>query len=285
MESNRRKQGGYAVALSSILFAIYSIVFPTISSAACGIDSCPAYRTVMKTTADYDVLISSKYVDFALYGTEGSYVQSRVNFSYRAWQPYMIGFQVPVTTLFWNDETLTGLSNPVVYGQWSSWLDRGVRLTLGLQVELPLGDSDSGIADSHFEFFPYARLQATMKEYTTLLHVGMRQSLDAVLSPITGRTPEAHTRLLFVDPHEAQELLYRMSIGRRLFRQQLTLSVYLDVIKEIGEFTDPIPVMRGGIQGRLDLVKYFDVFFRADRGMSRNRRTENQVELGVNLLW
>ena len=124
-----------------------------------------------------------------------------------------------------------------------------------------------------------------MRDYITQLHVGMRQSLDSVLSPITGSTPEAHTRLLFVDPHEAQELLYRMSIGRNLFRQQLALSVYLDVIKEIGEFTDPIPVMRGGIQGRLDLVKYIDIFFRADRGMSRNRRTENQVELGVNLLW
>jgi|GEM_PF-5494955 len=239
----------------------------------------------MKTTADFDVLASSKYVDFALYGTEGSYVQSRVNISYRTWQPYMIGFQVPVTTLFWNDETITGLSNPVVYGQWSSWIERGVRLTFGLQVELPLGDSESGIADSHFEFFPYARLQATMRDYITQLHVGMRQSLDSVLSPITGSTPEAHTRLLFVDPHEAQELLYRMSIGRNLFRQQLALSVYLDVIKEIGEFTDPIPVMRGGFQGRLDVVKYVDIFFRADRGMSRNRRTENQVELGMNLLW
>ena len=197
MESNRRKQGGYAVALGSILFAIYSIVFPTISSAACGIDSCPAYRTVMKTTADYDVLISSKYVEFALYGTEGSYVQSRVNFSYRAWQPYMIGFQVPVTTLFWNDETFTGLSNPVVYGQWSSWLDRGVRLTLGLQVELPLGDSDSGIADSHFEFFPYAGSRHHERAHH-LLHVECNHLMQFI--PDNGRTPVSHFPIIVCRP-------------------------------------------------------------------------------------
>jgi len=254
----------------------------TRAEASCGIENCPAYRSVVRAQADYHLAVRAEFVDFALYGLEGQYIQYAPRFEYRGFESFSLGFQVPVTTLFLNDSVETGLSNPVVFGEWQWRPQAKLSVGVGLQLELPLGDSELGISDSHFEILPYVRSYFDFGLYFTAMQIGFRQSLDEFGHEGGGHT---HVSLVYVNPHVAQEFTYRVHLGRQLGSERVRVAVYLDVVQELGEPIDFGPVIRAGLDGQFELSKVFDMRLRVDRGVSSYRRTEWRSDVSLQYRW
>jgi hypothetical protein len=261
------------------------ILWSSPGEAACGIESCPAYRAAVKKDASFHTGLRLKYADFQLFGTKGQYLQYIPRFEYRGLANFVFGLQAPVTTLLRNDDIETGLSNPVMFGEWKWQPQSALSFQLGLQIELPVGNTELGIADSHLEILPYAGALFGMDSYFTKLTFGFRQSIDAHESEASDESSHDHMHLIVVNPHTSQEVTYRVNVGRRLFRDRLMASVYLDVVQELEQAANDVPVMRAGIDAQLELSLAWDARFRFDRGISTNRRTESRGEISIQFRW
>lgn len=71
---------------------------------------------------------------------------------------WRLGVTVPAARIEPDDdarESQTGLGNPVIHAELSP---PGTFLSAGMQVEIPLGDDEAGVADDHWAILPYLRL-------------------------------------------------------------------------------------------------------------------------------
>ena len=267
------------------LIILLNLCWSSAAEASCGIESCPAYRAVVKQNQILHVNLSTEFVDFALYGTTGQYVQLVPRLEFRGLRNFIFGAQVPVTRLFWNEEVQTGLSNPVVFGEWNWQIDSDVLFLVGIQLELPFGDSELGIADTHVEVLPYLGFVFEIESYFTQIRLGVRQSLDDLMMKDSDTAAHNHSTPIFVNPHTAQEIIYRVNLGRRYLDARLSSSLYLDVISEVGQELESVPVIRTGLDTQWELAENWSLRLRVDRGMSSNRRTETRSDFGLQIRW
>ena len=135
--------------------------------AACGLDLCPMPET---STLEVDAAgaghlqLRTRHTGFDFGGLTGSHSDFIITGIYSGLPRIELGSSLPLVWLKLEGSTWTGLSNPVVYGQWR-FIDSGVvEVDVGTQLELPLGRGSVFIADSHLLGLAYTKNQEKLKE-------------------------------------------------------------------------------------------------------------------------
>src|SRR5690606_3453270 len=100
---------------------------------------------------------------------------------------------------------------------WNRSLSPGWQLAAGAQLELPVGAASHGIASDHTEVLPYARLSLAWERFHVSTSAGVRLAVgehEHVHEDEHGavhvlHTPGSGSAVLYVNPHEGRELVYR----------------------------------------------------------------------------
>ncbi|MDW8305752.1 MAG: hypothetical protein RML34_01655 [Leptospiraceae bacterium] len=101
-----------------------------------------------------------------------------------------------------------GIANPLLLAEYYP-LNKETMLALGTMAELPLGNHERGMAADHFMLIPYITLtQAVLRGYA-----GAQLAYQRALHGHDHG--HHHHRILYVNPHEDEEIWYRVYGGWR----------------------------------------------------------------------
>ena len=130
-----------------------ALLLPFRSWAACGLNMCPRPSEGKSSTAELGLGI--KQAGFDLEGTAGSYTEFMVE-GQVAWKGRLVsGFMRPWILLELPHEDKGGPGNLVALAEWRSQPPLG-RAALGMQLEIPMGMDEDGLASPHYLLIPYA---------------------------------------------------------------------------------------------------------------------------------
>ncbi len=107
-----------------------------------------------------------------------------------------------------------GIGNPLLMAEYYP-LNGATMLAIGSMVELPFGNDDKGMAANHTMLIPYVTLtQAIAKGYVGG-QLGYQAALNGHDHNHDGHDHEHEHGVLYFNPHQEQELLYRAFLGWR----------------------------------------------------------------------
>lgn len=221
-------------ALAALACVLTVVVSPRAAHASCGLDECPLIPPGPQTpagAAERPAIVvvppMFRYTSFSFteMDMDGSYVEAIVRAEYRGLRQFVFAASVPLTVLMMNGETATGLGNAVALAEWTH-RNQGISMDtmfgVGAQLEIPVGDVDSGIASNHFEVLPYVRATALIGQWFGFAQLGARLSLDG------GHSHGHGGAAMVVNPHSDRELTYRAGGGMSLGRSGSTVSAFID---------------------------------------------------------
>ena len=232
---------------SDALFRIAAIllVTPGIVEASCGLPGCPTIPEVPVERLAVRTWVQE--TSFDLEGVTGSYLMITPHLELSPEPPVRLGAFAPMVRLRRDDLPQdTGWANPVVYGEVDAWRRAGPRVSAGLQLELPLGDSEKGMAGDHLEVFPYARWSGPLRFAVFHAQTGYRAAVGASEegedghpqpSPPAGAagvqfhgtsTSASSPGFLVVNPHSEQEWLWRVGGGLNPSISRWTPALFLE---------------------------------------------------------
>lgn len=207
-----------------------------LAEASCGLDYCPLPSTkVTNPTSDTAVRLrfQVRHTNFSLDAGEGSYQESifrsEINFA-KVWR---LGAWVTPIHLSARGEEEMGIANPVFFGERSFPINTKLRLITGLQIELPLGTSGTGIASAHSELLPY--LGASYDAGGVVLQLNGGAAI-AVGESHSHDANDDHG-VLFVNPHEDKETLVRMAVQAPRVTSNLRLGAQLNSRMPVEDFS------------------------------------------------
>jgi len=184
------------------------------------------------TTQPSLIMLSASFQQtaFDISHVSGYYSQVTPRLEFRNSGRLLIGSDFPVTALHRDDQSANtfGLGNPVGFGQYRVLSSNGNEASIGLQIEVPLGSHEDGLASDHFEFLPHLTYAHAAGWIGVSTDIGVRHSLGSTDHHDDEESP------LFVDPHADSELLYRLGL---LFYHPVigvTPSVYIDGQRRLG---------------------------------------------------
>ncbi|MCP4445144.1 MAG: hypothetical protein GY811_07350 [Myxococcales bacterium] len=201
------------------------------AEANCGIDYCPLPEDVT-STPDYGAAqLLVRHVEFSLPEGKGSYLESSLRFEVQRFDNWNFGAWIAPVLLSVDDESRSGLTNPVFFVERRHPLGSSLRLLGGLQVELPLGESHDGIASGHSEVLSYL---GALYEHNTV-----EMQVQAGFAMAVGDSHEhAADSAVFVNPHEDQEAQMRVAVIAPLLDGKLRPGAYLNgrmVIEDVDQ--------------------------------------------------
>lgn len=181
---------------------------------SCGLDHCPRPR--LSEREKPSVAWSLEHTDLAPRARRGSFTQGALHLRAPVGAHAVIGSHLPFGYLRSGAEGHWGLANPVGYGEWIARPTAPQAVTLGLQLELPFGDTRGGIASEHAMAMPYAAY--AYRGGRGILHasLGFAAQLPDGRSHAAAGDHSAHggaAAPLPAKPHEPFELLYRLSVA------------------------------------------------------------------------
>ena len=248
------------------------VLLPAFASANCGLSFCPvgghgSMSSVWSLSADVE------QTGFVLGGLSGHYAQLIPRIEHRGFKNWVLGGALPVVSLTEaGGETQNGLANALLFAEKSlpggNW-----KPALGLQLEVPIGDHDHGIAADHWMLVPYASMVRSFGETFVLARAGYRRAF--------GGQDEDPLHPLLVNPHADQELLYRLGVGSHWAEKSLMAQAYLDgqrVLSADSEFKD---FVAAGAQGALRLDSDLDLTANAELPLSAPSRFDWRVGVGL----
>lgn len=142
---------------------------------------------------------------------KGSYIQTSVAVDYAGFSGWRLGGMFPVVSHSPDaGHSKTGLGNPVlrgekVFGVWG----------VGTMWELPFGHDEHGLASDHVAAIPYAAWRPVRGAWSADVRGGYCRSFsDGHGGNDHGQGGHGHSRVLVVNPHEDQELVFRGALTR-----------------------------------------------------------------------
>ncbi|MBK7207894.1 MAG: hypothetical protein IPH91_06400 [Elusimicrobia bacterium] len=149
--------------------------------------------------------MDARLVGFAWDGLRGNYTQLLPRLQWTGARGRVAGVVPVVRADARGASAETGLGNPTLHADvWSGpW-------TLSVQLELPLGDDDKGLAADHTGVLPFVAYTARGGGWTLTPRFGYRHSLD---SEGHGHVLGHHVPLL-VNPHADDEFVYQLAASR-----------------------------------------------------------------------
>ena len=197
----------------------------TVIHANCGLGYCPR-RTPTETAPENSVSLRLENTAFNLDSGSGYYAQILPGYEYSGIHSWIFGGNLPIVALTVHSKTppnssktTPGISNPLVYASWYTHLNVNTMLYLGLQLELPLGNFDAGMAGNHVMLVPYAMMERSMGFGSLTGSVGYCHAFSV---------GDGGEHPVYVNPHEDQEILYRVGAGLQQLNGALKQRIYLD---------------------------------------------------------
>lgn len=215
-------------ALALLVTLSTTLLLPTPVTAFCGLQSCPRPAAHGETPM-LEAGLRTRWVAFDIDGNEGSYVITAPRVFARH-AGFTLGAEAPLTRLHNRSETATGFSNPVLMAQYARRLSTTWSGEIGLQVELPYGDQDKGLAGDHVMLLPWigARKDLGTSWYAAGMlgvsrafggHHGETGAPLAKAAEVAKVTHEGHehedgsTTPVLVNPHADREIQWRAATG------------------------------------------------------------------------
>lgn len=226
------------VCCSALLVALVSGAPPLMrpSIASCGLEGCPALPGGSMATHKYSLHAMLREVSFDIDDITGDYSMLTLRLETTAAGQVQLGGFVPLVSLRTDESDSLGMANPVLFAEWRAVQQVNRSLVIGNQLELPIGDSEDGIAADHFEVLPYAGYRQSFGELSASANVGFRFALgehsaheegDHHAKPSTRSAHGGETPIL-VNPHEDQEFLYRVGVSRDFGSKPIRPELFLD---------------------------------------------------------
>lgn len=185
-----------------------------LAEANCGLDYCPLPEDEASKLELGSVQLMVRHVEFSLPEGNGSYLENLVRVDVQRFANWNFGAWIAPTMLTVNEETRTGLSNPVLFAERRQPIGNRWRLLAGLQLEVPMGDSHNGIASGHTELLSYVGAAID----TDALRLQVQGGLATALSKGHGHSG---SNAIFVNPHEDREAQVRATLVAPLLNGRL----------------------------------------------------------------
>jgi hypothetical protein len=277
---------------SVLLLALLSL--PSVSPAFCGLQSCPRVEPRAEAAA-FDAGLRVRGVAFDIAGNEGSYVVTAPRFFAR-YAGFALGTEVPFTRLDNGGEIAFGLSNPLLMAQYARRLTHAWSAETGLQVELPFGDQEHGLAGDHVMLLPWIGLRRDWNAWYVAGMLGYSHALEAhahgadtagasarlAKTMHEGHEHEGVTSPVLVNPHADREAQYRAAAGWT--RGRGTAEVFtlgqVDVTAN-----GPTSYLRAGASYAWSLGRFTALSVIADAPVTSARRNELEIGVGVRTGW
>jgi hypothetical protein len=270
--------------------------------AFCGLESCPRidpHGQTHSTTAGararvigFDIGDESGY-----YGIVSPHLFVRIPFV----SHLSVGAEVPWVSLHTADDDVSGLGNPLLTAQYARRLSHDWSAEAGLQLELPLGEADQGLADDHFMVLPWigGRFEGGTAWYASGV-LGYSQAVggeeEAVDTSASARlaplSKVAHNGVdhgaavatpLLVNPHGDREVHWRAAVGYRP-RERWTLEGFALGTADITE-SDAVYFTRAGVSCEWSLTSAVGLQVVADAPVTAARRSEATVAVDIKVGW
>lgn len=291
------------------LLIAFSLLFPAVAAASCGLEACP--RPAHQDDAPVlQADVRTRWVAFDAgeeSGGSGSYTTLSPRVLFRPHYHWTFGVEVPVTRLQSAGESYTGLSNPLVTALYARRLSHAWSGEAGLQLEVPAGNSDHGLADDHYMVLPWIGLRrdigpegAWQASGLVGYSVGINEfgpnddGQTTVLDKVAAPGPLAKTAhngvdhgdgtLPVVNPHGDRELQWRAGLTRLFARSaaETFLTGQADVSYGISH---PMYYARAGLSWEYRVAPRFTAQLTGDVPLTTQRRSEGALGVGVRTGW
>jgi hypothetical protein len=208
-------------------------LFPSPVQSDCGLHALPAIRMenrpALEVGAGYDQVL------FDIDDTSGSYSEFIPEIAYAVRPDLVIGLQWPYLILQTPGSRKMGLANPMVFTEYRHSAGPGQSISLGLQLEAPLGDAEDGLAMDRFMAVNYGTWNiykgrffggGTLGSSLMLPWMEPHRVMDMGGMNMPGmdhaHMMEEAMGSVFVHPHENWEVLYRIVTGMTLWNGKLS---------------------------------------------------------------
>lgn len=176
-----------------------------VAEANCGLDYCPLPEDAKADLSLGTVQLLVRHVEFSSSEGDGSYWEHLLRLEVQRFSNWNFGAWIAPIVLTVDDETRTGVSNPVFFVERREPIADRWKLLGGLQLEMPMGDSHSGIASSHSELLSYVGVAFNGAGVALQAQGGFATSLSEGHGHVGGNP-------VFVNPHADQEVQGRASL-------------------------------------------------------------------------
>jgi hypothetical protein len=199
---------------------------------ACGLEHCP--RPDLRSREYPSLGWTLAHTDLSRDGLEGRFTQGAFHLRYPMGTHFALGGHLPFGYLRGSADGHWGLANPMAYAEGAARPSPAHTLTAGLQVEMPFGDSHSGIASEHSMAMPYASYAFRTRRIATLVSTGFSAQLPGGHSHGGTDAHAGHAgyegpaeRALEANPHEPYEVLWRAGISAPVEALRIEPEAYL----------------------------------------------------------
>lgn len=272
-----------------LMLAVVQTLPTGVAHASCGLDQCPVPEQTV-TPGPWRLSATTRVTRVA---PQAWYAEGFLGLTRQLAWGTALGLIVPGVHNAQGDESLSGLGNTVIYGEWrqkapSKTTTAGFRGRVGLQLEIPTAQ-DEALGDGHYLLMPYGGLgyaQATWDLRTTL---GLGQSLSGGHhhhhhheGHQEADDPPSQGVLPAVNPHSSTELLFRGSLGYRVDSGPVhgRLGFGIDGVQELVDAQQTLIQAQVELQAR---GPRFGFSLGADLPMTEARRWQARGRVGLQL--
>lgn len=203
---------------SALLLLILVLGLAAPPARSCGLNHCPRPKLTVREKPS--LAWSVDHTDLAPRTGSGSFTQGALHLRLPLGAHAVVGSHLPFGYLRSATDGHWGFSNPMAYGEWMLRPAASQAVTLGLQLELPFGDTHGGIASEHAMAMPYAAYAFRGRVGVVHASLGFAAQLpDGHSHAASAVDHSAHggpAAPLLAKPHEPYELLYRISMAHPL---------------------------------------------------------------------
>lgn len=213
-----RHEPGPAHKSPAILLLILVLGPAAPPARSCGLDHCP--RPKLAHREKPSLAWSLDHTDLAPRSESGSFTQGALHLRLPVGSHAVFGSHLPFGYLRSGTQGHWGFSNPMAYGEWVARFGAAQAFTLGLQLELPVGDTHGGIASEHAMTMPYAAY--AYRGGPGVVHASLGFAAQIPGGHSHAAPAEDHSAHggpaapLLAKPHEPYEVLYRISMAHPL---------------------------------------------------------------------
>jgi hypothetical protein len=279
---------------------ILSAAFAASAGAFCGLQSCPRVRDPHSAPRPFEAGLRTRAVAFDIAGEEGYYGVVSPRFVARV-RGLSLGVEAPWVTLHTDGIDASGLGNPLLMLQYAGRLSHAWSAEAGLQVELPFGDADHGLADDHVMALPWVGLRkewgaswytSGMLGYSQALEKRVHSEDESGGAHVASLAKRSHNGVdhgapeetpVFVNPHGDREIHGRAGLGWRL-NEGWTLEGFGLGQADVSE-PDPVYYARLGVSAEWVLTSALALQALADAPVTAARRSEAALGVDMKIVW